>query len=720
MLAVPAVAGPESELIEHFLAVARNRLGMELSWVSSLDGDSQVVDHVAGDLDAFSIRPGDSVPLDGSCFQRVADGRLPGIVADMTCHPITADVETTEALGLGSYVGAPIEIAGEVTGMLCCASRGPSHHLGDEQTQALGIIAQLVGEILTKESPKQRRDRAVAERISSAIESGALESVFQPIVEIETGEVIGVEALTRFAGPPARPDVWFEEAASVGMGVELEIAALRLALEQLADLPHPQFMALNASPSTIRDPRLVEVLSEFDPARCVIEVTEHAGVDDYEELGRSLQSLRDLGVRIAVDDVGAGFASLANVLELQPTVLKIDRSIVKGIHSDTARQALAQTIMRLAERLGATVVAEGIEVSLELDALAALGVHHAQGFLYGHPQSALPDAPHVAVSATRAMELPLSALTVDQELAARRFELAMLHSPVGMALVSVNGSFIHVNPSLASMLGRRTRDFDELAYPDITHPDDRENDGQFLSECLGGDLDDYRMEKRFLTLDGSTMWGDVSVVLVRATDNRPMYFIVQVQDISDRHRREHALTARATTDHLTAIANRSAASEYLEDLAASSTPFGVLYCDLRNFKTINDTFGHRSGDLVLIAVAQRLKQMTRSGDHVSRWGGDEFLLIVPHATDDFLEALSMRVADGVAKPVSLHPGTDTALPTITIGTARFDPDAADSVDTVLHRADSHMYEQREGRHAARETARNGFQGDPVPDRRAPG
>lgn len=677
---------------------------MELSWVSSIVGGAQIVDQVAGDLAGFALRPGDSVPLDESICEG-AD-RLPGIVTETTRLIVTPAVQISQEPGLGSYVGVPIVIAGEVTGTLCCATRGATDHVGDEQFQALGIIAQLIGEILTTESPKRRRDREVAKRVSTAIETGALESVFQPIVEIQSGAVLGVEALTRFAGPPARPDVWFEEAASVGMGVELELAAVRLALEHLDDLPHPQFMALNASPATIRDPRLVEVLSEFDPGRCVIEVTEHAGVDDYEELGRSLHSLRTIGVRIAVDDVGAGFASLANVLELQPTVLKIDRSIVKGIHSDAARQALAQTIMRLADRLGATVVAEGIEVSLELDALAALGVHHAQGFLYGHPQSALPEAPRVAVAATRAMELPLSALTVDQELAARRFELAMLHSPVGMALVSVNGSFIHVNPSFAAMLGRRVRDLDELAYSDIVHPDDRERSDEVLGECLRGGRDDDRMEKRYLTSDGSIMWGDVSVVLVRAIDDRPLYFIVQVQDISERHRRENALTTRATTDHLTAIANRSSASEYLDELAQSGTPFGVLYCDLRHFKTINDTLGHRSGDLVLIAVAQRLKQMTRGVDHVSRWGGDEFLVIVPNATDEILADLAIRVADGVAQPVSLHPGTTTVLPTITVGTARFDPDSADSVDAILHRADSHMYQQRRGDRAALETADN--------------
>jgi len=689
----PHAAG--SALIDHLLTVARDRLGMELSWVSSFGAGVQRFEHVGGALDAFEIRPGDSSPLADSYCLRVADGRLPNVVEDTSSNTITSGLDVTEALGLGSYAGAPIKADGGVVGMLCCVSRGPSLHLDDADVATLELIAQLIGDILTRESPSRRRDRHVTDRILQAIAGGEMTSVLQPIIAIDTGDIVGVEALTRFPVAPARPDVWFDEAASVGLGIELEITAITMALQRLGDLPRQQFMTLNASPSTILDPRLADLLSRAEPSRCVIEVTEHDGVDDYEVLGRSLQTLRDIGVRVAVDDVGAGFASLSRVLEIQPNILKIDRSIVKGIHTDSARQALAQAIMGVAKRLDATVIAEGVESTAELEALAALGVHQAQGFLLGRPQAAILETSRVTVPEFRSAELLLTTSEVDRDLAARRFELAMLHSPVGMSLVSLDGTFINVNPAFASMLGRSEREFDELRFDDITHPDDVAVCRQLLQECLSGRREDYRIEKRYLTNDGSTIWGDVSVVLVKSSDGQPLYFIAQVQDTSARHHRERELATRATTDHLTAIANRSAASEYLESLAANATPFGVLYCDLRNFKTINDTYGHRAGDVVLIAVGQRLKQLTRTSDHVSRWGGDEFLLIIPHATERFLRGLSTRVAAGVAQPISLHPSTDTATPTITIGTACFDPNGSDTVDAVLHRADSHMYDQRD-------------------------
>lgn len=695
MVAHAGPEAPEALLIDHLLTVARDRLGMELSWMSSFSDGMQNFDRVSGDVDAFDIRVGDSLPLAGSYCLRVNDGRLPNIIADTSCNPITAPLDVTTAAGLGSYIGVPITTDGRIAGMLCCVSRGTSHHLSDDDTRTLRLIAQLIGEILIRESPRRRRDRQILDRVTATIATGAMQSVFQPIVEVKTGEVIGVEALTRFSEAPSRPDVWFAEAASVGIGVELEIAAIDSALRRLPELPQTHFMTLNASPSTINDPRLIEILSGSEPTRCVVEVTEHATVDDYETLGRSLRSLRDIGVRIAVDDVGAGFASLAHVLELQPTILKIDRSIVKGIHSDTARQALAQAIMGVAERLDATVIAEGIEVSAELDALAALGVHHAQGFLLGHPKTAFPDSSRVIVAASASSDATALLSSDGQDLAVRRFELAMFHSPVGMAIVGVDGSFIHVNPAYASLVGRDSREFDELDFRAITHPDDLEECDRLVTECLDGVHDDYRIEKRFLLPDGSAVWGDASVVLVKSSAGTPMYFISQVQDISDRHQREDDLAERATTDHLTAIPNRASASERLDDLAAAATPFGVLSCDLRNFKQINDTFGHRAGDQVLTAVAQRLKRMTRSADHVSRWGGDEFLLIVPHADEDSLDKLATRVAAAVAQPVDLHPGDLTTTPTITIGTACFGPGSADTVDAVLHRADRDMYQQRD-------------------------
>ncbi len=687
-------SGSADGLIEHLLAVARDRLGMELSWVSSFRGELQVFDHIGGDTAAFGLSAGDSLSLSGSYCLRVAEGRLPSVIVDTTLDEATARLSVTNELGLGSYVGAPIKSDNDLVGMLCCVSRGPSPHLRSDDSQTLELIAQLIGELVTKEGPTERRDRAVTASVSNTIVDRTFHTVFQPIVEIDSGAILGVEALTRFDESPSRPDTWFADAASVGLGVELEIAAISSALKRLIDLPAKQFMMLNASPETIRDPRLVAVLEQYEPARCVVEVTEQAVVDDYSVLARWLESLRNIGVRIAVDDVGAGFASLAHVLELQPTIIKIDRSIVKSIHADPARQALAQAVMGVAERLGATVIGEGIEAAEELDALGALGVQQAQGFLLGRPQAELPISSHVPMAASRPNADLLDPSEVANELAVRRFELAMLHSPVGMAVISLDGSFIHINPAYASFLGRTERDFVDRGFQDFTHPDDLHRCEDLVAECLDGNRDSYRVEKRYQHVDGSIVWGEVSVVLVKASGGRPLYFIAQVQDISDRHERERALATRATTDHLTAIANRSAASEYLDELADSSTPFGVLYCDLRNFKSINDTHGHRAGDHVLIAVAERIKQISSPNEHVSRWGGDEFLVIVPGATDASLDALATQVAATVARPVSLHPGDQTAQPTITVGRARFNPDGADSVDAVLHRADSHMYDQR--------------------------
>ena len=135
-------------------------------------------------------------------------------------------------------------------------------------------------------------------------------------------------------------------------------------------------------------------------------------------------------------------------------------------------------------------------------------------------------------------------------------------------------------------------------------------------------------------------------------------------------------------------------SEHLDQLVESPAPFGVLYCELRNFKTVNDTHGHRAGDHVLIAFAQRLQQITRTDDVVARRGGDEFLITVTDPTLSSLERLARRAAVAVAQPISLHPSTATMTTSITVGSAVFDPDGDDTIDAVLHRADTDMYQQR--------------------------
>ena len=225
-------------------------------------------------------------------------------------------------------------------------------------------------------------------RVEAMLNSRLLMTAFQPIVDLVTGTVLGAEALTRFVAESGdTPDVWFCEAASVGLGTELELLAVRTALVAAAELPEHLYVSLNASPAACLQPSLADIIleSSIRPDRVVLEITEHTRVVDYQPLVVALGGLRRRGVRIAIDDAGAGFASFMHVLRLSPEIIKLDRAIISGIDEDPARRALATALVGFARHIGADVIAEGIETAAELRAVTDVGLTTGQGYLLGHP-----------------------------------------------------------------------------------------------------------------------------------------------------------------------------------------------------------------------------------------------------------------------------------------------------------------------------------------------
>jgi EAL domain-containing protein (putative c-di-GMP-specific phosphodiesterase class I) len=231
--------------------------------------------------------------------------------------------------------------------------------------------------------------------IRVTIAERSMEMHFQPIFDLKNGGVMGVEALARFAPHPIRPpDEWFLEAASVGRGVDLEITALNLALEQLDRLPAGMYLSLNATADTIQSEEFQATLNDVPAERIVLELTEHAPVDDYRGLETVIERLRSKGLRVAVDDAGAGFSSLRHILNLQPDVIKLDIDLIRGIDRDPARQALGRALLNFAsEAYGASIVAEGIETNAELETLRDLGCPCGQGFYLGRPERLSLDLP---------------------------------------------------------------------------------------------------------------------------------------------------------------------------------------------------------------------------------------------------------------------------------------------------------------------------------------
>ena len=218
-----------------------------------------------------------------------------------------------------------------------------------------------------------------------ALRAGDPHIVFQPIVDLSTGEVTGYEALSRFMHVPGlRVDEVFDLATATGRGFELEVLAVRRALEAGSARPAGTTLSVNLSPSSLSDPTVFDQLPP-DLTGVQVEMTEHEVIEQADTFLAALAELRSRGGRIAVDDVGEGYAGLQRVMRIRPDVLKVDRSLVTGVDRRPGQAALVEAIVHFAARTGAVVCAEGVETADELSVLADLDVRLGQGFFIGRP-----------------------------------------------------------------------------------------------------------------------------------------------------------------------------------------------------------------------------------------------------------------------------------------------------------------------------------------------
>jgi EAL domain-containing protein (putative c-di-GMP-specific phosphodiesterase class I) len=309
------------------------------------------------------------------------------VLHDALLSAETANLPITDNLSIRSYLGVPImRRSGDVFGTFCCFSSTPDPTLNDRDVQLMQLFATFVAGLLEDELTQEEQNQRRLRRINQALTGDVLQTVYQPILNLAENRVVGYEALSRFQIEPAQPpDEWFREAGAVRMQEKLEIHAIRKALVGMPRIPNHAYLAFNVSPSTVLSGELDALLSSAPAHRLTLEITEHAHVDDYAALERALQALRSRGVRVAVDDAGAGFASFRHIVKLRPDIIKIDRSLIALIDKDVSARAMAAALIRFAAETCASVVAEGVETEAELAVLRALAAEKAQGYLLGRP-----------------------------------------------------------------------------------------------------------------------------------------------------------------------------------------------------------------------------------------------------------------------------------------------------------------------------------------------
>jgi EAL domain-containing protein (putative c-di-GMP-specific phosphodiesterase class I) len=377
---------------QDMLFAIRSHLGMDVAFISEFSSGRRYFRHVESQVTNHPVSVGASDPLEESFCQLVVDGRLPELIRDATALPAALKLPVTRALPIGAHLSVPIRLKdGRIYGMFCCASFTADQSLTPRDLTMMRVFADLAARQIDRDLDSTEHRRQLVARIETVLAGDEPSMVYQPIYDLEAGSVAGFESLARFTASPHRtPDVWFTEAAGIGLGVDLEIKAARNALSGFnPDQPHT-YVSINISAETILSGKLAVALDTGFLDRVVLEITEHTIVTQYKEIAWALGPLRSRGLRLAVDDAGAGYASFRHILALRPDLIKLDISLTRDIDIDHAKGALAIAMVTFAQETDSTIVAEGVETRGELNALRELGIAYAQGYLLGRP------APHAS------------------------------------------------------------------------------------------------------------------------------------------------------------------------------------------------------------------------------------------------------------------------------------------------------------------------------------
>jgi len=278
----------------------------------------------------------------------------------------------------------------------------------------------------------------------------------------------------------------------------------------------------------------------------------------------------------------------------------------------------------------------------------------------------------------------------------RMFRLAMAGAPQGMAVVGLDLGFVTINESLCTMVGRDEAWMLSQGVPDVLHPDTIGADRAVRDELLAGGSDYDIHQGRLVNATGECVWVEHSIALIRDEHDTPLFYVSQYQDITVARAAQAELLHQAHHDPLTGLINRGQLQDRVTDILhhqqRRSGVAGLLFCDIDNFKTINDTYGHAVGDDVLKSVARRASLVLRSDDVIARLGGDEFVVVLP-TVYDMAAAVSVAQKIRVAVRAPLPIGDDHVSVTISVGITLAGPNV--DANWLLSGADAALYKAKE-------------------------
>ena len=491
------------------------------------------------------------------------------------------------------------------------------------------------------------QDDHLVQRLKEVIQHRQLTPLFQPIIRMQSGEIIGYEGLIRGPSdsPLHSPLNLFKVARDCGLSVEVEHLCRRITLEKFAELQLPGRLFLNVSPECLVQPDVKhgETLGYIhevgiNPERVIIELTESQPTYDYDMLREAVKHYRAMGFRIAIDDLGEGFSSLRLWSELRPEYVKIDMHFVQGINLDPIKLQFVRSIQEIAEKSGTIVIAEGIETDAELLMIRDLGIAYGQGYKIARPNA----NPATALSADlrtvlrhngvsvyphetgrghkmlTALKLLRSVKAVSPDVHNNRI-YEMFNSDPTLEVIPVVSNGIPVG------LITRANLIDRFARP-------------YLRELHGKKSCTLFMDGNPLITDKNTALHALSQIIVDA-DRHHLFngFIItdagQYMGMGNAHDLMREITqmqinAARYANPLTLLPGNVPIDEHIERLLENGTHFCACYVDLDHFKPYNDVYGYRKGDDILRLTGKILSgHCDPQRDFVGHIGGDDFIIL---------------------------------------------------------------------------------------------
>ncbi|MBV8030595.1 MAG: GGDEF domain-containing protein [Betaproteobacteria bacterium] len=486
---------------------------------------------------------------------------------------------------------------------------------------------------------------AHAELLQACIAGHALQTVFQPILDLRHGAVYGYEALSRGpAGSVAEaPLDLFALARRYGLGAELEHAAVECAVERFSRLGADAKLFVNFSPAVLAAGgqdrgSLLDLLRRHGlaPKQIVIELTEYGDIRDSAKAWEELIRCRHSGFAVAIDDLGEGFASLRLWSELRPEYVKIDKHFVRDIHRDAIKLQMARAIQQIAHVTGTSVVAEGLENEPDFQTIRDLGIRHGQGYLIGRPQ-AQPD-PAPAELWRRLSEAPVASFPVAAS-SVNRVSARRLMREVSPAAPEDTNDLVYerfeADPDLQMI--PVVRDGAPLGVINRFTLIDRFA-RQYRREVFGKKPCTVFMNDQPLVVEAEDSIHQLSYALAGGSHRALVdgFIVVEggryagvgtAQDLI-REMTELQIAAARYANPLTLLPGNVPIAEHVERLLGRGSRFVACYCDLDNFKPYNDVFGYQRGDEAIQLTAHVLAESCDPRiDFLGHVGGDDFVVV---------------------------------------------------------------------------------------------